>query len=489
MFDTGLAAYWEPTDCAESRGLIDGICEVSRAENIAVARRLGLIGELFELRRRERGEERDWVVDTWAAVGAEVAAALRISLAMAGSYMHYARAMRDRLPKVAAVFLAGDIDYECFKTMVFRTDLIEDDDTLGLVDAQLAVAAPRWPSMTRGNLSAAVDRIVARVDTDAVRRRKERVRDREIVIWEGGSGLYELAGAMFAHDGAVLDERLDQMAATVCAADPRTREQRRADALGALALGRDRLGCRCGTGDCPAGGAPPAANVVIHVIAEQATVAGRSDNPGHLIGSQDPLIPAEVIAELAAQAKLRPLVYPDTKPEPGYRPSRALADYVRCRDLTCRAPGCDRPATHCDIDHTIAYADGGATHASNLKCLCRFHHLLKTFWGWRDKQLPDGTIIWTLPSGQTYVTTPGSALLFPTLCAPTGELSPPDPARADRQGDPTVMMPRRANTRAQNRTRYVTTERLHNRQARRAALSGDIDARAAPPDDDEPPPF
>jgi hypothetical protein len=23
--------------------------------------------------------------------------------------------------------------------------------------------------------------------------------------------------------------------------------------------------------------------------------------------------------------------------------------------------------------------------------------LLKTFWGWRDRQLPDGTVIWTLP--------------------------------------------------------------------------------------------
>ena len=39
----------------------------------------------------------------------------------------------------------------------------------------------------------------------------------------------------------------------------------------------------------------------------------------------------------------------------------------------------------------VPYADGGVTHASNLKCECRIHHLLKTFWGWRDTQLPDGT--------------------------------------------------------------------------------------------------
>jgi hypothetical protein len=80
-------------------------------------------------------------------------------------------------------------------------------------------------------------------------------------------------------------------------------------------------------------------------------------------------------------------------PEAGYTPSAKLAEFVRCRDLTCRAPGCDRPAESCDIDHSIPFGDGGVTHPSNLKCLCRLHHLLKTFWGWRDKQLPDGTVI------------------------------------------------------------------------------------------------
>ncbi|TWS59591.1 hypothetical protein FRD72_21285, partial [Mycobacterium tuberculosis] len=77
--------------------------------------------------------------------------------------------------------------------------------------------------------------------------------------------------------------------------------------------------------------------------------------------------------------------------------------------------------------------------------------MLATFWGWRAQQLPDGTVIWTLPGDQTYVTTPGSALLFPALCTPTGDPPRPDPARADRRGQRTAMMPRRASTRAQNR--------------------------------------
>ncbi len=65
--------------------------------------------------------------------------------------------------------------------------------------------------------------------------------------------------------------------------------------------------------------------------------------------------PPELVAELAASAKLSPLVHPgDAAPEHVYVPSKALADFVRCRDLTCRWPGCDRPASECDIDHTIS---------------------------------------------------------------------------------------------------------------------------------------
>src|SRR5215218_3777411 len=58
--------------------------------------------------------------------------------------------------------------------------------------------------------------------------------------------------------------------------------------------------------------------------------------------------------------------------------------------------------------------------------LCRFHHLLKTFWndveGWRDRQVANGTIIWNSPTGHTYITYPARLHLFPTLCQPTATL-------------------------------------------------------------------
>ena len=75
-------------------------------------------------------------------------------------------------------------------------------------------------------------------------------------------------------------------------------------------------------------------------------------------------------------------------------------------------------------NHTVAFnhADpgaGGQTVPWNLACYCREHHRLKTFHGgvggWRDQQLPDGTIVWTSPTGRIYRTTPGGPELFPQM--------------------------------------------------------------------------
>jgi hypothetical protein len=146
------------------------------------------------------------------------------------------------------------------------------------------------------------------------------------------------------------------------------------------------------------------------------------------------------------------------------------------------------------VDHTIPYADGGRTHASNLKFYCRTHHLVKTFWGWREKQLPDGTLILTSPSGQTYVTTPGSALLFPTLCQGVGAIAAAEADVApDYCGERTAMMPTRRRTRVQDRAGRIAAERRHNRKARtgrRAETIGSgLGGGPAPPHADDPPPF
>ncbi len=82
-----------------------------------------------------------------------------------------------------------------------------------------------------------------------------------------------------------------------------------------------------------------------------------------------------------------------------YRPPTHLRQAVKARDLTCRAPGCVRPARYCDLDHIESWDSGGETRYDNLAALCRTHHLLKTHGNWSYQLLPNGTTQWQLPNG------------------------------------------------------------------------------------------
>ena len=92
--------------------------------------------------------------------------------------------------------------------------------------------------------------------------------------------------------------------------------------------------------------------------------------------------------------------------EAGYRPSRKLAHLIRARNATCTAPGCGRPAVRCDLDHTVAWDQGGMTCECGIAPLCRHHHRCKQAQRWRLEQAEPGLLIWHTPSGRSYVTTP-----------------------------------------------------------------------------------
>ncbi|MCD7101499.1 HNH endonuclease signature motif containing protein [Pseudoclavibacter sp. 13-3] len=93
-----------------------------------------------------------------------------------------------------------------------------------------------------------------------------------------------------------------------------------------------------------------------------------------------------------------------------YRPPAALAAYVRDRDQTCRFPGCATAASVCEIDHTLDWQFDGPTDATNLACLCRRHHVVKHHTSWKAVHIDEhGTLRWTSPTGQAYVTAPQSA--------------------------------------------------------------------------------
>lgn len=449
----------------DDAAVVDIMSAAARQQNVMCAREMAAMGELYARRAPESQTDKElWALDGHAELVAELSAALRISRGRAHRRLQYAIALRERLPRFAEVFARGDVDFRVMAAVVNRTELVYDPAVVAKLDKAIAAHAGRWMRLSAPKLAERIDMWVARFDPAGTRVPGERNEDRYVSIEPIGSGLAGVWAQLHGADGVALDSRLDALAGTVCPDDPRTKKQRRADALGALVAGLDAMRCLCGSPDCAAARRSHGTEIVIHVLAEQAAVSGEADAPGYLPGFGP--VPPAMLRQLAQTAKTKPLLLPPACPERGYRPSTALAEFIRCRDLTCRFPDCDQPAAVCQIDHTVPWPLG-PTHPSNLKLLCVSHHLLKTFYtgarGWSDRQLADGTVIWTSPSGQVYTTHPDGAVFFPVLGSPTGELTI---KTGDRLPDSVrgLMMPRRRCTRAQDRERRFAAERRINEE-------------------------
>ncbi|WP_240630941.1 HNH endonuclease signature motif containing protein [Mycolicibacterium sp. GF69] len=512
MFDSEFAA-------ADDAVVVGAIAECARAEAVLAARRLAATAELTARYTEPDGEREHLAIDGWRMASAEISAAMEISDRAASREMSIAMALRERLPQVAALFAQGQLRAGLVSTITWRTQLVVDSETQKQIDTAIAQRVSKWGSLSVSGLESAIDSLVDEYDPDARLRLREAARGRDVRVGKRDdvTGTASLWGRLTAADAALLERRLAQMLNEVCKDDPRTVGQRRADALGAMAAHADRLTCQCGSADCPsAGDDPRATSVVINVIAEAAALDAQPDpqmsGDGETPSTVEPseptgkpldskptgnptepkpatalilgggLIPTPLLAELIKNgATVRWTQKPDAAPEAGYRPSQKTARFVRMRDMTCRFPGCDRPADFCDIDHTAPYPVG-ATHPSNTKCLCRIHHLLKTFGGWRDEQRADGTVIWTAPSGRTYATHPRSRFFYP--CWDTTTAALPAVQRPADSGHKGVMMPRRRRTRSQDRLRRIERERALNAVDRRRYAAPPAAEPSRPPPDD-----
>ncbi|MUL74818.1 HNH endonuclease signature motif containing protein [Mycolicibacterium sp. CBMA 226] len=528
-------------------GVVDSMIHYARVSNVAESGKFRAIADLVALRVDDQEGRQWWACDGWDAAVAEVGAALGIGKREASGQLSIAVALRFRLPRVAAVFADGGVSARTVGTICWRTRLVEDPNTLAVIDAALAGALFEWAGLSRKKIEKKIDGWVQKFDPAAVLKVRSAARRRGVGVGkpDDETGVTSIWGALLATDAELLDRVLTEMARQVCGNDPRTFAQRRADALGVLAARGDRLACQCGIPECPAAGPDARATaVVIHVLTdalpapvadpllsgdsaapltpmpptpqpvvtpepepeprpfpdraeapaptvddEATPVSAPSPVPakppapvrtpvGYILGGG--AVPPAVLADLVARgAKIRTVASAtDLDGVPRYRPSTAVDEFVRMRALTCMFPGCDQPATACDIDHTIPWP-AGPTHPGNLSPKCRKHHLLKTFYGgpdgWRDRQQPDGSIVWTAPTGHTYTSVPGSRILFPRkrVDTPLPDGPPPDTTDLDSNTAPgrSIMMPIRRHTRAQNQAQQVAYERALNQ--------ADIDAQEA----------
>jgi len=256
----------------------------ARVESAACARKVARMASMLNAAYAASGSaDRDqWCVDNFDAVAAHVGAAQRITPGAASNQLLIAVALHERFPQVAAVFAEGLITYQLVRTVVQRGALVVDPVALHELDRLLAEAFGAWEPMSVDKTEKTVDALVAQVDPHAVRRTETKARGRsvDVAVDEDGTGMATVYATLFAHDGAAFDARLTAMADTVCAADTRTKDQRHADAIGALAHGADRLVCLCESAECLAALNPPSTGVVVDVVASQDTLADTAPNAG-----------------------------------------------------------------------------------------------------------------------------------------------------------------------------------------------------------------
>ncbi|MCZ2261231.1 DUF222 domain-containing protein [Isoptericola sp. QY 916] len=284
-------------------------------------------------------------------------------------------------------------------------------------------AATATPAQFRAYLRRARDR--AHPEPFTLRHARAAAK-RGVFVDPAADGMAWLSAYLPATTAHAAHDRLTTAARTAQeSGDSRTLSQLRADAYAALLL----------SGAEPAAGPVPdladhARRIVprVQVTVPVMALLGRSDDAAELTGhgAIDPKVAAFLTARAPSLRRL--LVDPVSgallPADPGtYAVPAALRTYLEARDGTCRFPGCTRPAPRCDLDHTVAWADGGRTTADNLAHVCRRHHVMKHETRWSASQETDGTIVWTSPTGRVSRDPVADPVDL------TGrELVPPDPA-------------------------------------------------------------
>ncbi len=305
----------DPTAVGElaPEALVAVIESAHRQEAVVVARRMAAVAAL--LRHRVAAAERSETQAGYAAIdgfeqtAAEVAAAMNLSSMAASFLVSDAETLDIRLPNVAALLAEGRTDWRTVRLIISRTDLVTDEALVAKLDQSLAARIGNWHGWSRQRIVNAVDAAVRTTDPDAARERRAAAEDnRHVGISALDNGMAEIYGTVAATAATAFERRLSQLAKQVCASDPRTLDQRRADALAAMARGR-RLACACGQSGCPtrAGddgseGDRGGAQVVINVVANEDTVYGNGTLPGYLEGYG--VIDAEQVRDLAAAASI-----------------------------------------------------------------------------------------------------------------------------------------------------------------------------------------
>src|ERR1700712_4454550 len=177
MFDDLVAST-----SATSRGA--ALDAWTRVESAACARRVGVMVSMLDAVLAESGSvDRDqWCLDNWSAVCAHIGAEQRFTTGIASSMLLVGVALRERLPKVLALFTDGLIDYRMARAIVTRSANVVGPDARRALDARLAEALVSWGPMSVDKAEKAIDEMVVEVDPWALRRIQTRAKSRALDV-------------------------------------------------------------------------------------------------------------------------------------------------------------------------------------------------------------------------------------------------------------------------------------------------------------------
>lgn len=341
----------------------------------------------------------------------EIAAAMRITEHSAGNLMALSEALVHRYPSALRALSEARITERHAEILVGGLDDLEPDLRGGVFERALALAEAQAVGEFRRSLRALVES--ARVVTLAERHEAALGFRRVFVepIADGMAWTHLLGPAVEAH---AQYGRATAIAKTILAQDGETRtlDQIRADVMADLLIDGT-------TTDHPAESRGIRATVVVTVPAltllqdDDLAVAATGTDPAMVEGVGP--IPLSRARELCGgdAGWMRVLTDPETGMvlsvgRTQYSPPAALKRLVKWRADRCMGPGCGMPASRCEVDHTVAWENGGETSLENLTPLCRGHHKVKHHGGWRLRQMPGtgGSVEWTSPSGRRYVVRP-----------------------------------------------------------------------------------
>ncbi len=280
----------------------------------------------------------------------------------------------ESLPRVAGALGSGEISYQSASQLCHLRDKLAEK--AGLFDEEEMLGYAREYSVSELRKLCRLARHV--VDPDGFFKEEEQnFLLRHFHLSQMPDGMFALDGLLDPVSGAALQTAVDVLAKPKGAEDERTARQRRADAIGELALHAMEQGTLPRRH-----GVKPQINLTmsLEALKGECEVA-----PAELDLSLP--ISTRTAERLACDCTISRVVLADSMVIDVGRATRTVSPptmrALRVRDKGCRFPGCDRQVNWSSPHHIRFWARGGSGKLPNLVLLCYFHHRLVHEGGWQ----------------------------------------------------------------------------------------------------------